>query len=194
MPKQRVGMIFLTLVLSLAICLLAGYLAGYPALSKAPLGMVLDLRIEQYLGQDFQMIDTSGLSWYTDEIARPIFSPPLWVFSPAWMVSFLLMGLTLFLILQAGIRRSEVMLGLMLFVGQGILLFAWAYNFFNTHTVFFALMFAVALVATLLCAIIQISRFSVSGGMMLVPYLFWVLYLTYLTYGILTLNKINWGL
>jgi len=190
MPKKRLAKIFLTLVLALGVCLLAGYIGGYPALSKAPFGIVIDLQIENYLGENFKVFDPEGISsLYADPIVRPIFFPPEWLFSVAWLVSFALMGFTLFFILEAGVRRGEVMLGLILFIAQIFFLFAWAYNFFGGHTMFFALMFAIALLATLLCTVIQISRFSVTGGMLMVPYLLWVIYLVYFTYGIMTLNK-----
>lgn len=190
MVKKRIGIIFLTLIIALGVCLLTGYLCGYPALSKAPFGFVLDLHIENYLGENFSVIGTDAISYfYTDQVARPVFFPPEWVLSPVWLVLFILMGFTLFFILEAGPRRGEVMLGLILFITQIFFLVAWEYNFFVTHTMFFALMFAIALVATLLCAVIQISRVSVSGGLIMVPYLIWVIYLVYFTYGIMALNK-----
>jgi len=167
MTVKRILKTFLTLIGSLGICLLAGYMGWYPALSGVP-------------------------SWYAGLI-KPIFSPPSWVFSPAWIISFILMGFTLFLILQAGTRQHDVMFGLILFIAQLLFTLAWAYTFFGTHAIFFSFLFMVALVATLLCAVIQIFRFSVTGGMLMIPYLFWVFYLSYLNYGIMTLNIISLG-
>lgn len=158
---------FILLIFSLAICILAGYVGWYPGLPSVP-------------------------AWYAG-LVKPIFSPPSWVLSPAWILSFVLMGFTLFLILQAGTKRNEVMLGLILFGAQLLFSIAWAYNFFGTHAIFFAFLFMVALFATLLCAVIQIFRFSVTGGMLMIPYLIWVLWLAYLNYGIMTLNKVTFG-
>jgi len=190
MAKKRVGTVFLTLIVALGVCLLAGYISGYPALSKAPFGFVIDLPVGNYLGENFQVISSGAVSYfYSDQIARPVFFPPEWVLSPVWLGLFALMGLTLFFIIEAGIRRGEVMLGLILFIAQIAFLMAWEYNFFLTHTMFFALMFAIALAATLLCAVIQIARVSVPGGLLMVPCLLWVIYLGYFTWGLMMLNK-----
>ena len=55
------------------------------------------------------------------------------------------------------------MFGLILFVAQLLFTLAWAYAFFGTHAIFIAFLFMIALFATLLCAVIQIFRFSVTG-------------------------------
>jgi tryptophan-rich sensory protein len=109
------------------------------------------------------------------------------------MVSFVLMGLTLFLILESGIKQHDVSFGLILFIAQLIFTLAWAWAFFGAHLIFVAFLFMIALFATLLCAEIQVFRFSVYGGMLMVPYLLWVFYLAYLNYGIMTLNHLGLG-
>jgi tryptophan-rich sensory protein len=163
MTFKRAVKAFLTLAGSLGICLLAGYMGWYPALPGMP-------------------------AWYNGLI-QPVLSPPSAVFSPIWMVSFVLMGLTLFFILQSGIKQYEVTFGLILFCFQVLFTLVWAFAFFGVHSLFLAFMCMIALWATLLCAIIQVFRFSVYGGMLLVPYFLWVCYLAYLNYGVMVLNN-----
>ena len=155
---------FSTLAGSLAVCLLAGYMGWYPALPGMPV-------------------------WYAS-LTKPVFSPPDWVFSPIWIVSFVFMGLTLFLILQSGVKQRDVTFGLILFGLQLLFTLLWAFAFFGIHSVFIAFMCIIALWATLACTIIQVFRFSVYGGMLLVPYFLWVCYLAYLNYGIMVLNNV----
>ena len=157
---------FSTLAGSLAVCLLAGYMGWYPALPGMP-------------------------AWYAG-LVKPVFSPPSWVFSPVWIATFVLMGFTLFLILQSGIKQRDVTLGLILFALQLLFTLVWAFAFFGIHSIFIAFMCIIALWATLLCAIIQVFRFSVYGGMLLVPYFLWVCYLAYLNYGIMVLNHVQY--
>lgn len=165
MRIKRIIRTFLTFAGSLAVCLLAGYMGWYPQLPSVPV-------------------------WYAGLI-KPVFSPPAWVFPQIWMVSFLLMGIVLFLILQHGIGDSDVTMGLILFVLQLIFTIAWAFTFFGLHSVFFAFMFIIALWATLLCTVIQVFRFSVYGGMLLIPYFLWVCYLAWINYGIMVLNNLT---
>lgn len=192
MKTKSVAKTFLTLIVALGVCLLAGYIGGYPALSRMPLGVIIDLPVENYLGGYPGLLGEGTLPlpvWYAG-LVKPVFSPPLWVFSPVWMVSFALMGLVLFLILQSGIKQYEVMFGLILFGLQLLLMLIWAYAFFGIHVIFIAFLCMIALWATLLCAVIQVIRFSVYGGMLLVPYFLWVCYLAYLNYGIMVLNNL----
>jgi translocator protein len=166
MTAKSVVKSFSSLAGSLAVCLLAGYMGWYPALPGMPF-------------------------WY-GSLLKPVFSPPAWVFSPVWMISFIFMGLALFAILQSGITQRDVTFGLILFSLQLIFTLAWAYTFFGIHSIFIAFMCIIALWATLLSAVIQIFRFSVYGGMLLVPYFIWVCYLAYLNYGIMVLNNVQY--
>jgi benzodiazapine receptor len=190
MTIKSVVKTFLTLIIALGVCLLAGYIGGYPALSRMPFGVIIDLHIESYLG-GYPGLLAGGTPpmpvWYAGLI-KPVFSPPSWLFSQVWMVSFVLMGFTLFLILQSGIKQRDVMFGLILFCLQVMFTIVWAFAFFGLHSLFLAFMCIIALWATLLCATIQVFRFSVYGGMLLVPYFLWVCYLAYLNYGIMVLN------
>lgn len=163
MTIKGVVKLFLTLAGSLGICLLAGYLGWYAALPGMP-------------------------AWYASLIT-PVFSPPSWVFSPAWIASFVLMGLSLFFCLQADTNDRNVRFGLILFGLQFLCTLVWALAFFGLHAVFPAFMCIIALWATLLSAVIQVFRFSVYGGMLLLPYFIWVCYLAYVNYGIMVLNN-----
>jgi tryptophan-rich sensory protein len=154
---------FVTLAGSLGVCLLAGYMAWYPSLPGMP-------------------------AWYAG-LVTPLFSPPAWVFSPLWMVSFVIMGLVLFLILQSDIRQRDVAFGLILFGLQFFFTITWAFAFFGIHSLFLSFMAIIALWAALASAVIQLFRFSVYGGMLLVPYFIWVCYLAYLNYGLMILNN-----
>ena len=156
-----------TLIFSVGVCLLVGSLSAYHTLPGA-------------------------IIWYADaKLQKAAFSLPIDVFSLIWMVSFVLMGLSLYLILQSGIRKHDVTPGFLLFALQILLLFGWSYAFFWMHSIFLAFMGIIAVWAILLSAIIQIFRFSVVGGLLLVPYFFWICYLVYFNYGIMVLNNLT---
>jgi tryptophan-rich sensory protein len=98
------------------------------------------------------------------------------------------MGISLYLILQAGISKEEVFVGLLLFILQLGLNVGWSFLFFGLHTPFFAFMCIIALWAFLLCTIIQVFRFSIIGAALLIPYLLWISFAAYLNYAIMVLN------
>ena len=150
------------LVLAIGICLLAGYVGSMYTTPAIP-------------------------TWYAG-LQKPDLTPPSWVFAPVWTALYVLMGISLCLILLSGINKGEVLIGLVLFLIQLGLNVGWSYTFFGWHSIFFAFLCILALWAFLLCTIIQVSRFSVIGAALLIPYLFWISFAAYLNYAIMVLN------
>jgi translocator protein len=150
------------LVFAIGICLLAGYIGSMYSTPSIP-------------------------TWYAG-LQKPDLTPPSWLFASVWTALFLLMGISLYLILQAGISKGEVFVGLLLFILQLGLNIGWSFLFFSMHTPFFAFMCLIALLAFLLCTIIQVSRFSIIGAALLIPYLLWISFAAYLNYAIMVLN------
>jgi|GEM_PF-1587890 len=156
----------LTLIFSLGICLLVGSLVSYQSLPGA-------------------------VAWYTNpQLLKAAFSLPLDVITWIWLASFVLMGLTLYVIIRTGIRKNDVAPGFLFFAFQILLLAGWSYSLFYMQSVFLAFIAIIAAWTAILCAIIQIFRFSVIGGMPLIPCFLWVCYLVYFTYGIMVLNNL----
>jgi benzodiazapine receptor len=150
------------LVLAIGFCLLAGYVGSMYTTPSIP-------------------------TWYAG-LQKPDLTPPAWVFAPVWTALYILMGISLYLILQSGITKGEVIIGLVLFILQLGLNIGWSYTFFGWHAIFFAFLCIIALWAFLLCTIIQISRFSIIGAALLIPYLLWISFAAYLNYAIMVLN------
>ena len=162
MPVIKTIKTVICLVLAIGICLLAGYVGSMYTTPSLP-------------------------TWYAG-LQKPDLNPPSWVFAPVWTALYILMGISLCLILRSGITRGEVLAGLVLFVLQLGLNIGWSYLFFGWHAIFFALMCIIALWAVLLCTIIQVSRFSIFGAALLIPYLIWTSFAAYLNYAIMVLN------
>ncbi len=150
------------LVLAIGICLLAGYAGSLYTSPSIP-------------------------TWYAG-LQKPDLTPPSWVFAPVWTALYVLMGISLCLILQSGINKGEVLIGLVLFLIQLGLNVGWSYTFFGWHSIFFAFLCILALWTFLLCTIIQVSRFSVIGAALLIPSLLWISFAAYLNYAIMVLN------
>lgn len=167
MVKKTLGKIILFL-LAMGICLSAAYIGSLYSTPAIP-------------------------AWY-DHLQKPDFTPPSWVFGPVWLVLYCLMGLSLYMIFQAGIKKKEVFLGLTFFIAQLVFNIAWSYVFFGLHSTFFGLMTIIGLWFLILCTIVQVSRFSVAAGAVLIPYFLWVSFATILNYFIMSMNEMNYVL
>jgi translocator protein len=97
-------------------------------------------------------------------------------------------GVSLCLIWQSDISRREVGTGFILFMLQLGLNIGWSALFFGSRAILPALLCILALWVVLLCTILQVSRFSVTGAALLIPYLLWTGFAAYLNYAILVLN------
>jgi tryptophan-rich sensory protein len=104
------------------------------------------------------------------------------------------MGISLYLIVQSGLKNQEAQFGLILFIFQLVVNIGWSFFFFGLHSTFFGFLAIVLLWAVLLCTIIQVFRFSIPAAMLLIPYFVWVSFAGYLNYAILILNPSIFGI
>jgi benzodiazapine receptor len=131
---------------------------------------------------------SSNRTWYVG-LVKPPFTPPNWLFGPAWTVLYILMGVAAYLIWKQGLSTTGVKLALLIFLIQLILNILWSVVFFGIHTP----AGGIAVIATLWIAIfITLLRFwgvSTSAGALLIPYLAWVTFASALNIGVWKLNK-----
>lgn len=125
--------------------------------------------------------------WYAG-LERPPGTPPNWIFGPVWTLLYAMMGAAFALVWQKGERGPARRSAFAWFTIQFIFNLAWTPIFFGAHQIAVAL----AVIVALLIAIgVTISRFrpiSRLAAALMLPYLIWVGYATYLNAGYLVLN------
>lgn len=128
----------------------------------------------------------SVTSWYPT-LAKPAGTPPSWVFGPVWSTLYFLMGTAAWLIYRQR-SAANVTLALALFFAQLALNVAWSFVFFGLRQPGFALVEILLLLAAIIATIVSFSPLSRLAVWLMTPYLVWVLYATYLNFGIWRLN------
>ncbi|AEG49066.1 TspO and MBR like protein [Sphingobium chlorophenolicum L-1] len=127
-----------------------------------------------------------GNRWF-DALAKPDLIPPGWVFGAAWTVLYILMALAFAIILHArGARGRGV--AIVAFIAQLILNLLWSPLFFRAHQVDQALVLIVVLFALVAVTAALFWRVRLVAGLLLLPYLCWLAFATYLNYEIGRLN------
>jgi tryptophan-rich sensory protein len=126
-------------------------------------------------------------TWYAG-LVKPPFTPPGWFIGVIWTVLYLLMGISLFLVLERDLGMPEVRLGVSLFAAQLGLNVFWSILFFGLRSPFLALIGIVLLWASILATLHQFLEISRPAAYLLVPYLAWVTIAACLNAGILLLN------
>lgn len=154
---------FLKLSISLVVCQLAGGLGALFTTAQIPL-------------------------WYAT-LAKPALNPPSWVFGPVWTILYALMGIALYLVwsnrrVLPPVRRTAILI----FVAQLALNTLWSILFFGLNNPLAALFNVVALWVAILATIIAFRRISLPASYLLLPYLLWVSFASYLNLAIVILN------
>jgi len=76
-------------------------------------------------------------TWYAS-LQKPFFNPPSWLFGPAWLLLYTLMGISLYLIWDKGLKNKNVKLAVKIFGIQLILNALWTILFFGLRSPFYA--------------------------------------------------------
>lgn len=128
-----------------------------------------------------------NLVWYRN-LVRPPLTPPSWVFSPAWILLYSLIFASL-LIYTLKCTRKNKMQGYIYFVAQMIFNILWSPAFFVFHNIGLALIIIVILDVLVCLNIKYFFKVSKISAILLIPYLLWTVYATYLNLGFYLLNK-----
>jgi tryptophan-rich sensory protein len=126
-------------------------------------------------------------SWYAT-LVKPSLNPPSFVFGPVWTILYALMGVAAFLVWSKGWHRPEVKKALAVFGLQLILNALWSIIFFGMHSITGGLIEIAVLWAAIVWTIILFYKISRPAAYLLVPYLAWVTFASYLTYTLYRLN------
>ncbi len=140
------------------------------------------------LGTASGWLSNSGFRnpWFA-ALVKPAFMPPGWLFGAAWTILYVAMGMALAMILALAPspRRRTA---LILFFVQLALNYAWSPIFFAGHDIKLAHIVVIAMAAIAAAAAGQFFRLSRVAGLLLTPYLAWLVFAATLNAAILNLN------
>lgn len=124
--------------------------------------------------------------WY-DTLDKPFFTPPSWLFGPVWSALYLAMAVSGWLVWRergsAGARTA-----LALFFAQLALNSLWSIVFFGLESPSLGLVEILILWAVIFLTIRAFRQISRPAATLLIPYLAWVTFATFLNAGIWWLN------
>ena len=127
-----------------------------------------------------------GNAWFA-ALIKPFFMPPGWAFGVVWPILYLLMGIALAMVLaEPPSQRRRT--ALILFFVQLALNFAWSPIFFAAHDITLAkyMIYVMAVIAAGVAG--QFLRLRRAAGLLLVPYLAWLVFAATLNSAIEDLN------
>ena len=128
--------------------------------------------------------------WYA-HLAKPPMTPPNAAFGPAWTLLYVLMAYGFWRVLghaPTGRGRLGGIGPIGAFAIQLALNAGWSIAFFGLHNPGLGLVVIAALIAAIITTMVLFSRVDRPAFWLLTPYLAWVLFATYLNFGVWRLN------
>ena len=153
---------FLYISISVAICLLVGFLSGFATQSSVG-------------------------DWYVT-LNKPFFNPPNWIFGPVWTILYIMMGIAAGLVWSKGWHHRWVKTALYHFGFQLIFNALWSVVFFGFKQPFWAMLVILILLALILMTMKSFHVVSKTASYLLIPYFLWVSFATLLNYKIWEMN------
>lgn len=150
--------------------------------------LVLFVGLSELAGIIGSMFTVSAIPGWYSTLLKPALNPPSWIFGPVWITLYVLMGIAAFLVWRTGWKKRPVRVALMLFGLQLFLNTIWSIIFFGLHSPLPALVDIILLWLAIIATMVSFYKISRAAAFLLVPYLFWVTFATYLNCAFWILN------
>ena len=121
------------------------------------------------------------------QLNKPFLAPPGNIVGIIWTVLYALIGLALFLVIDSNEPKSKT-LAYFLFGIQLVLNFIWSIIFLGGSHFWIASFISLLLLITIIFSIREFRGISKGAAICFIPYLIWIAYATYLSFGLAILN------
>lgn len=151
--------------------------------------LVLSVVLVMVLGATGGLITAGAIPGWYAKLEKPAGTPPNAVFGPVWTVLYLMIGISLARVWHFAPPGERKDTALMRFAGQMLLNLSWTPLFFGAQLLAVALVVILALGTAILLTILAFKPLDRVAAWLLMPYLAWVSYATYLNAGFFWLNR-----
>lgn len=125
-------------------------------------------------------------AWFQSLVKPAIFPPPIW-FGIVWSILYVMLGFALALVCAAWGARGRTA-AIALFLIQLAVNMAWSPVFFGQYQITGGLILIAVLDVLVIVTIALVWRVRKLAGILMLPYLAWILFATVLNYEFLRLN------
>ncbi len=139
------------------------------------------------LGSVSGILSGSGMTDWYQNLNKPFFQPPSWVFGPAWTILYTLMGIAIARIWHQP-DSSLKSRAIRIFISQFVLNLIWTPIFFALKQPLIALIIIIMLWILILLTIRSFKKVNPLSAILLIPYILWVSFATILNGSIVYLN------
>ncbi len=120
---------------------------------------------------------------------KPPLAPPGWLFPIVWIVLYVLMGISAYLVYSADVLQEDKEKALSVYSLQLFFNFLWSIVFFNFEARLLSFIILIILWILIVIMIILFNRVSKVAAKLQIPYLLWVTFAGYLNFMVYYLNR-----
>ncbi len=156
-------------------------------LKKHWLGLAISILIAEVTGILSALLAGPMKESYKHYILPPL-SPPSWIFALVWPILYALMGTAAYLIYSSQAEKGQKNKALILYTIQLFINFTWSIVFFRWEMLWGAVLVVLLLDAFVIATIIAFKKIRPTAALLMLPYLLWILFATYLNIAIALAN------
>jgi len=163
-------------------------------MKKTILGVIISIIIAQLAGAVGSFFTAPSIqSWYIF-LEKPFFSPPNWLFAPAWITLYALMGIAAFLVWSSYKKnaeektKKEIKTALWLYGIHLVFNALWSVIFFGLQNPVWAFFEILILWVLILVVALKFCKIRRAAGILFIPYILWVSFAAILNFTIWQLN------
>lgn len=153
-----------------------------------PIKLIVSLVASYAAGFLGSMATTPNVDTWFQTITQPSFAPPDWVFGPVWTILYAMIGVSLYLVWEKGLKKHKARIAIWLFVINILTNATWSIVFFGLHDIALALFNLVFIWLLTLCTVVYLYKDYRASAWLLVPYWLWLSFAMLLNLSILMLN------
>jgi tryptophan-rich sensory protein len=125
--------------------------------------------------------------WY-ENLIKPAFNPPNWVFGPVWTILYTMMAVAAWLAYK---RSNDLKSILVVYFIHLLINSSWSFIFFYYKQIFLGTFVISAIIGFIIYLIFLYSRHSKVAVLLMLPYLAWTIFALYLNSSIYITNVIG---
>lgn len=150
--------------------------------------LILALFVPLVVGGISAALSAKGMAIY-GSMNKPPLSPPAWVFSVAWTILYLMMGLASYYIIVSEADTYSKAMALIVYGIQLMMNFMWTIMFFNWGAFLVAFIWLIIMWAMVILCAVKFFSINKIATYLFIPYIIWLGFAAYLNMGAYILNR-----
>ena len=149
--------------------------------------LITSVLLAESIGLIGTVFTTPNIEGWYQTLAKPVFSPPNWLFGPVWLGLYFLIGLAIYQLWSLS-KTGKAINTIRLFAFHLFLNAAWSPVFFGRQQIAIGLAILLVMDLSLVVCLQRFKRLNLAAWWYLLPYLAWILFASLLNGSLLLLN------